>query len=273
MSSINHLLFSDPHTFPGDNLDRFSALGNMIVAEKPDVVICTGDFMDLDSCSEHPPKPSSIPEGPTLQEDRDAVVVAQEALWAPLLEYNEKASQNHRKQYWPRTLFIWGNHEYRLQRVALAGTTRYTLGSLIMPEEKFFRLDSFWQEVVKVYPGGKVVDGIYYTHVPFLKNGRPVSGVSRGKTICQGAIHPTIYGHTHSMDFTTHPRFDPEVEGGCDVMMSLNLPAFMEEGTVKDYAKNNLTGWTYGVCRVRPSKGKFTYDWLSTDEVKEKYLC
>lgn len=45
------LLFADAHVAPNLNLDRFTALGNMIVAEKPDAVGCLGDLATCDSVS------------------------------------------------------------------------------------------------------------------------------------------------------------------------------------------------------------------------------
>ncbi len=47
------LCVGDPHCEPGVSNRRFAALGNLIVAERPDTVVCIGDFGSFDSLSSY----------------------------------------------------------------------------------------------------------------------------------------------------------------------------------------------------------------------------
>ena len=45
------IVVGDPHTEPGDDLRRFKALSNFLVAQQPDNIVFIGDYLTLDSLS------------------------------------------------------------------------------------------------------------------------------------------------------------------------------------------------------------------------------
>ena len=49
----NLLVIPDCHAAPEYDNDRFTALGNFIVDEQPNIIVCLGDFGDMPSLSSY----------------------------------------------------------------------------------------------------------------------------------------------------------------------------------------------------------------------------
>ena len=43
---MKHLIIPDAHAHPEYDNERFDALGSLILKERPDVIICIGDFAE-----------------------------------------------------------------------------------------------------------------------------------------------------------------------------------------------------------------------------------
>src|SRR3990167_6344750 len=113
MSKI--LMIPDCQVRIGVPLDHLLALGNYIVAKKPDIIVQIGDFADMPSLSSYDIGKKSF-EGRRYTLDISAAKEAMEILLKPLNDYNEKAQKNHEKQYHPRKILTLGNHEDRITR-------------------------------------------------------------------------------------------------------------------------------------------------------------
>ena len=50
---MKHLVIPDVQAKPGVPLEHLDWLGQYIVAKKPDVVVCLGDFADMESLSSY----------------------------------------------------------------------------------------------------------------------------------------------------------------------------------------------------------------------------
>ena len=59
------LIIPDAHAEPNYDNDRFTWLGNLIFEEKPDVVVCLGDWFDMASLSSHDKVRSRLRAGGT----------------------------------------------------------------------------------------------------------------------------------------------------------------------------------------------------------------
>ena len=80
---MNLLIIGDPHAHPDYDNDRFTALGEYIVKEQPEHIICLGDMADMPSLSSYDRGTRGF-EGRRYKNDVEAVIDAQEKLQSHL---------------------------------------------------------------------------------------------------------------------------------------------------------------------------------------------
>jgi hypothetical protein len=88
----------DVQAKPGNDFSFLTAIGRYIVDKKPDVVLCGGDFSDMESLSSYDVGKKSF-EGRSYNKDIWAARDAMDALLMPFYEFNKKAKKNKDKQY------------------------------------------------------------------------------------------------------------------------------------------------------------------------------
>lgn len=124
---IDILVIPDAHIRSGDRLDRIRALGRLILARRPDVIVCLGDWWDMPSLASHrEASPLGTGDQPTKREglrvvaDIMAGAEAIDALLQEVSQLNKKhrATAHHHRQYRPRLVMLEGNHEERLRRIS-----------------------------------------------------------------------------------------------------------------------------------------------------------
>lgn len=152
-----HLILPDCQVKPGHSSEYLKAVGNYIVAKKPDVIINIGDFADMESLSSYD-KGKKAYEGRRYKRDVEAVHAAMENLLGPLKAYNEQQLRNKKAQYRPRMVLTLGNHENRIDR---AIQTEPMLDGTISVEDLHYA-----QYGWEVHPFLEVVviDGVAYSH-------------------------------------------------------------------------------------------------------------
>ena len=112
---IEHLVIPDVQAKPGTDFTCLTAIGNYIVDKRPDVIVCIGDFADMESLSSYDRGTKSF-EGRSYMADIWAAREAMDALLGPLYEYNRKRKEFKKKLYTPRMVMTLGNHENRIDR-------------------------------------------------------------------------------------------------------------------------------------------------------------
>jgi len=105
----------DVQSKPGNDFSFLTAIGNYIVAKKPDVIVQIGDFADMESLSTYDIGKKSF-EGRRYKADIESSNRAMETLLQPLEAFNSAAKRNHKERYIPRRILTLGNHEQRIQR-------------------------------------------------------------------------------------------------------------------------------------------------------------
>lgn len=255
------LCFTDAHAAPGQDLRRFDWLGKLIVDIRPDAIYNGGDIATNDSVSFFP-----VPhfEQPTLADDVAVVREAQRRMFAPLKALNKQRKKSKHGPIKPHTFMTLGNHEHRLNR--MIENDELGMGSVIDPHE-LYGFTKHWQEICewKEYID---YEGIMFTHCPMNAMAKPQTGLYRGRHIALLSDKSVVYGHTHKLDFTTVGIIGNDNKS----RTTLNLPCFMEQGHVEEYAKVSTTGWDYGVVVIKVhAHGRFTFEWISMDELQERY--
>lgn len=187
-----HLLIPDTQVKPDVRTEHIEALGNYIVAKRPDVIVMIGDWWDLPSLSSYD-KGTKKAEGRRLVEDIEAGKVAMELLLAPMKALQKRQRKNKKKVYTPEMHFTIGNHEERLMRHVnfhpeLADYLSYDVFEL---EKHGWIVHDFLKPVS--------IDGILYSH--YFSNpmsGRPYGGGIQNKL---NKIKTSFtQGHQQSLD-------------------------------------------------------------------------
>jgi hypothetical protein len=151
-----HFILPDTQVRPGVPLDHLPWVAQAIVDYRPDVVVHIGDHFDMPSLSMHDGPGSMKMEGARYEED---VAVGNEAfatLCKPMEAEQARLKRNKEKQWNPRKVFCFGNHENRIHR-AINAAPKFagTIGDHHLNTRDFERhafLERVWQ------------DGVLYSH-------------------------------------------------------------------------------------------------------------
>lgn len=111
-------MIPDTQTRPGVPLDHLDWIARYIVAKKPDVIVHLGDHWDFPSLNGHE-EPGSVPlEGARYADDLFVGNEAFKRLALPIAAEGARLAKGHRSRWEPRKVFLVGNHEVRVDRVA-----------------------------------------------------------------------------------------------------------------------------------------------------------
>jgi hypothetical protein len=166
---MKHLILPDTQIRPGDNLDYLERIGMYIRDKQPDVLIQIGDFADMPSLSSYDVGKKSY-EGRRYQKDIEASLDGMKRLLDPIEKYNTQQRRNGKKQYKPRKVLTYGNHEDRITR-AINSDPKLD-GLMDLGDLAFHSFGWETHDFLEVV----VIDGIAYSHY-FVTGiaGRPAS--------------------------------------------------------------------------------------------------
>lgn len=164
-----HFILPDVQCKDGVPLEHLTWAGSYCAEKRPDVVICLGDFSDMESLSSYDRGKKSF-EGRRYSKDVSVSHIAMSMFLEPIREEQNRLIRNKEKRWNPRLVLTLGNHEHRINR-AIEDDAK--LEGLISVRD--LQYEEFGWEV---YPYLEVVtvDGIAYSHY-FVSGvlGRPVS--------------------------------------------------------------------------------------------------
>ena len=200
---MKHLVIPDAHAKPGCNKDRFHWLGKLIVDERPDKVICLGDFADMFSLCSYDRGTKGY-SARRYMEDVRAAREAQTRLLTPLHALQSAQRFNKKKIYTPELHMLYGNHEARIDRAIDLDETM--LDGLISLNDLGYE-EYGW----KTYPFKDVVvlDGIAYCHY-FVSGvmGRAIGGENPAASMINKHHMSCTAGHTHTFDVARRTKAD-----------------------------------------------------------------
>ena len=164
---ITHLIIPDVQAKDGNDFTYLKCLGNFIAEKKPDVIVCIGDFSDMESLSSYDRGMKSF-EGRSYQKDIWSAREAMDALLTPLFQLQKTQRKTKHKVYKPRMVLTLGNHENRINRVIDEDRKLEGLISVDDLPYQDWEVHDFLDVVV--------IDGIAYSHY-FTSGimGRPVT--------------------------------------------------------------------------------------------------
>ena len=194
---MKHLFIPDVQAKHGHDFKFLTSMGNYIVAKRPEVIVCIGDFADMESLSSYD-KGKKTFEGRSYQKDIWAAREAMDALLTPLYEYNAMLKKNKKKPYKPRMVLTLGNHEARISR---AINEDRKLDGLIS-------LDDLPYQDWEVIPFLKVIciDGIAYSH--YFTSGQKGLPVGTAQMLLNKKHMSCVAGHQQGRNIAYGKRAD-----------------------------------------------------------------
>lgn len=252
------LVIPDVHCMPGVTTEHLSALGEYIAKERPDTIVCLGDFADLDSLSTHNTKLSF--EGKRFHEDQKATLDGLDALFAPIHELQRRQRRHKERQYKPRTVMTLGNHEHRINRIV------YESPQL----EEYLSVESlgyerYFEEVVP-FKQPITMEGVVFSH--FYASGAKGYAIgypNLAAKLTQKSHVSTVVGHDHGFDWYVAHRGDCKRHFGCSAGY-YGAPDWMPDFLTKaEFAR-----WMAGVLVLRSVREGWPeggFEWVTQERL------
>ena len=244
----NMLIIPDCHASPDYDNDRFEALGNFIIKEKPDYVTCLGDFADMSSLSSYDKGTKGF-EGRRFKKDIASVIDAQERLFLPLKKFNQQKRKNKEKQYKPKLNMCLGNHEDRILRaVNTSPELDGTIGIGDLQYEKFgWKLTDFKSCLS--------IEGIVFSHYFTTGvSGRPISSLHIGHQLISKLHCSAVQGHSHMYNHAEQTRPDGQKVCG------LSAGCYSHPKYSESWCRDTEHQWWRGVIMLNGLDSEGYYD-------------
>ena len=257
---VSHLIVGDPHCKPGVSNKRFEYLGRFIADKRPDVIVCIGDFADMESLCSYDRGKKDF-EGRRYNNDVNAVHEALSMIQTPTNSYNEQQRKNKKTQYKPRKILTLGNHEQRIERaVECSPELEGTIGHEDLKYEEYG-----WEVIPYTVP--IEVDGVWYCHFfPSGIKGEAISGVNIASNILTKMMVSSTVGHCHLFDYATRALPNGKRLHG------LSAGCFADLSHVEKYAVNVQFMWWAGLVLKHSVKdGEYDHEVFSMRRLKEMY--
>lgn len=255
------LVIPDAHAHPDYDNERFDWLGKYIVDEKPETILCLGDFADMPSLSSYDKGTRSF-EGRRYKRDVESSKDALSRMFAPMADYNRRRSKNKKQQYSPRTVITVGNHEARIDKVTQMHPELH--GTISVDDLGF---STYFNEVVD-YKATGIVEGFAVSHY-FVSGlmGRPIGGERAAHTLLTKQGMSCIAGHSHLLDFAVRTRADGRK------MMGLVAGWYGHPGMKEGWNANTAGLWWNGVVMLLGVGDGWAEDimFVSQDTLRKNY--
>lgn len=193
------LVLPDVQAKPGIDFTYLTRIGTYVMDKRPDVIVCIGDFSDMESLSSYDKGKKSF-EGRRFKKDIEAAKDAMCAFLTPMWEFNDKAKKNKEKLYRPRMVMLLGNHEDRINRAinedpALDGILSTDLLEYAVDGWEVYR----FLEVV-------AIDGIAFSH--YFQTGVMGRPASSAQAQLNKKHQSCIAGHQQGLQIASGFRAD-----------------------------------------------------------------
>jgi len=244
--SRTHLVIPDTQVTPDTTNEHIIAIGNLIVACKPDVIVHLGDHWDMESLSSY--ASSKELEGRRYADDIDA---GNESMHIINDAIDSIAG------YKPERYFCLGNHEHRISRAIAKNPTELdgVIGYCDFTALEDWNVYDFLELAE--------VDGVNYTH--FIAN--PMTGKPQGGSI-EAILNKTGFsfttGHRQTLQYGVKYQNDGQnfqgiIAGSC----------YLHDEGYKGHQGNYH--WRGIVWKNNVEGGAYDPTFMHIDQLMEKY--
>ena len=245
---MNLLIIPDAHAAPGYDNERFKAVGQYLIRERPEHVVCLGDWADLPSLSSYDKGTKGF-EGRRYKNDVASAIDAQDNFFGPLRRLNEQKRKNKEKQYKPKLYMCLGNHEDRITR---ATNSAPELDGAISIDDLQYK--KFGWKVID-FKSSLTLFGITFSHYFTTGiSGRPISSVHLGHTLVSKLHCSAVQGHTHLYNHAEHTRPDGQK------IFGLSAGCFSHPDYTENWCRDTEHQWWRGLIVLRELDGEGYYD-------------
>ena len=257
-----HLVIPDAHAKPGIDNRRFDWLGQIIMDERPDTIICIGDFADMESLSSYDKGKRGF-EGRRYHKDVEAAKDAMTRVMAPMNEYNarQRDTKHHDRQYKPRLVMCLGNHENRIDR---ATNDQAEFDGLLSVDNLGYA-DMGWE--VHPFLEEVEVDGVHYSH--YFVSGvmaKAIGGENPATMLLNKQHKSCTAGHSHLADWSQRRQVGGQHIMGCVV------GCFFEHHELYVPPSVSSMWWRGLVIKENVVNGCYDPRFLSMNTIKHRYL-
>jgi len=255
------LVIPDSHASPHHHNERFDILGKFILDRKPDIIVNIGDMADMPSLCSYDKGKRSF-EGRRYKDDVKAVIDAQERMFAPMIEYNERQKETRHKQYKPKLIMTVGNHEHRISRATELQPEME--GAISIDDLKY---EEFGWEVVP-YTQPIIINGIAFCH-HFISGvmGRPISGEHPSHSLITKMYQSCVAGHSHIRDFCERTTADGRR------LLGLIVGCYLDVDQHEDYAGEANKMWWRGLVMLHDAEnGEFEPEFINMKQLRSQYV-
>ena len=256
---MKHLVIPDAHAKPECNKERFRWLGELILEERPDKVICLGDFADMHSLCSYDRGTKGY-SARRYMDDINAAIEAQVVMFQPIESYNRKQRMMKKKQWFPEFHMLYGNHDARINRAIDLDETMLD-GLISLDDLQYGNFGWYTYPFLDVV----VLDGIAYSHY-FVSGvmGRAIGGENPAASMLNKHHMSCTSGHTHTFDVARRTRADGAVIRG------LVAGCYFEHHEKYAGPANDL--WWRGVfIKDNVKDGDYELREISLQTLREKY--
>lgn len=196
---MKHFVLPDCQVKEGHDVSYLNKAGKYVVEKQPDVLVCIGDFADMESLSSYDVGTKKF-EGKRYVKDVEAARAAMTTFLKPINEFNQQAKKNGKKQYKPRMVLTLGNHENRINRaINLDPKLDGVLSVTDLGYEEFgWEVHDFLEVVV--------IDGVAYSH--YFTTGVAGRPASSARAQLLKTHMSTVAGHQQGLQISTGFRAD-----------------------------------------------------------------
>lgn len=191
------VVIPDTQVRKGTPTEHIEAMGKYLLAERPEVVVCIGDWWDMPALNFYGTKLDM--ENLRLVDDLEAGCAAMDLLFKAMDEYNLKQRRNNHKQYKPRLVFTIGNHEPHVRVLRIFEDQPHLKGCIRLP-----KLEN-WGWEVHEFLKPVVIEDIRFCH--YFKNTHsakknPIGGMP--DTMLKNLGFSFVQGHTQGFKMAKH---------------------------------------------------------------------
>jgi len=256
------LIIPDCHAHPDYDNNRFDWLGNLIVEERPDTILCLGDLADMPSLSSYDKGTKGF-EGRRYKHDIASALDAQVRLFTPLIDYNAKQAKNRKTRYIPHKIILGGNHEFG--RINKAINNQAELEGTISTDDLGYNLH--WDKIVD-YNDKVIVAGFTCSHyLPSGVMGRPISGDNAAANLINKMHTGCIVGHSHLLDISIR------TDGKGHKLLGVVAGCYVHPDMIEEWNKAQAALWWNGVIMLHDAHDGYaeSIQTITQKQVYEQY--
>lgn len=255
----DHLLIPDTQVHQGVPLAHLSALGNLIVDRRPDVIVMIGDWADMPSLSSYDRGTRGF-EGRRYQQDVESAYTAMRELLTPLRQLQGRQRRNKERIYRPQMVMTLGNHENRIERATQAHPELH--GTISVDDLRFEE----WGWHVLPFLQPIEIDGVTYVH--YVQNNNSPNAIGRAHLIAQRRHGSFSCGHQPGLDYYVSAGITPHNHRRVQCIIAGSFYAHDE--TYRGYQGNQH--WRGVVYKSNVRDGEYDPEFISLESIVENYL-